>query len=86
MLLDLMENHLQEKQVSVSSLYIVSGVSAATAGRRLDEMETAGLVRRRPDPNDNRRQLVTPSERAIELMLSYLTVLNQQMPGETRQP
>ncbi|WP_449415482.1 response regulator [Ochrobactrum teleogrylli] len=81
MLLDLMENHLQEKQVSVSSLYIVSGVSAATASRRLDEMETAGLIQRWLDPNDSRRQLVAPSERAIELMMSYLTALNQQMPG-----
>ncbi len=81
MLLDLMENHLQEKQVSVSSLYIVSGVSAATASRRLDEMETAGLVHRCLDPNDSRRQLVAPSERAVELMGSYLTALNQQIPG-----
>lgn len=81
MLLDLMENHLQEKQLSVSSLYIASGVSAATASRRLDEMESAGLVRRWADPVDNRRQLVAPSERAIELMISYLTALNQQMSG-----
>jgi len=84
MLLDLMENHLQEKQVSVSSLYIVSGVSAATASRRLDEMEAADLVRRWLDPNDGRRQLVALSERSITSMLSYLSALDRQMQGEER--
>ncbi len=83
MLLDLMENHLLEKPVSVSSLYIASGVSAATAGRRLDEMEAADLVRRWLDPSDSRRQLVAPSQRAIELMFSYLTALDRQMMGDS---
>ncbi|MFK4064164.1 response regulator [Brucella anthropi] len=82
MLLDLMENHLQEKQVSVSSLYIVSGVSAATASRRLDEMEAAGLIRRWLDPNDGRRQLVALSQGSVGLMLSYLAALDRQMQGE----
>nr|WP_181377268.1 response regulator [Ochrobactrum sp. LM19]AJW29909.1 response regulator receiver protein [Ochrobactrum sp. LM19] len=83
MLLDLMENHLLEKQISVSSLYIISGVSPATAGRRLDEMEAAGLVHRWLDPLDSRRQFVAPSPHAIELMVSYLTSLHQQMLGDS---
>ena len=74
-----MENHLQNKQVSVSSLYIVSGVSAATASRRLEEMDGVGLVRRWLDPDDGRRQFVALSERSIELMTSYLSALDQQM-------
>lgn len=82
MLLDLMENHLQDKQVSVSSLYIVSGVSAATASRRLDEMEGVGLVRRWLDPDDGRRQFVALSDHSIELMTSYLCALDQQMQGK----
>ncbi|MCV9908510.1 response regulator [Ochrobactrum sp. AN78] len=82
MLLDLMENHLQDKQVSVSSLYIVSGVSAATASRRLEEMDAVGLVRRWLDPDDGRRQFVALSERSVELMTSYLSALDQQMQGK----
>lgn len=79
MLLDLMENHLQQKQVSVSSLYIVSGVSATTAARRLEEMEEVGLVARSLDPHDGRRQLVLLSEKALQMITNYLNALDKKM-------
>lgn len=79
MLVELMEHHLADSQVTAFSLYIVSGVPMATASRRLDDMETAGLVCRWTDPDDGRRQLVSLSKEAVALMLSYLTTLDQQI-------
>ncbi|GHC79666.1 response regulator [Limoniibacter endophyticus] len=79
MVLDLMENHLLDRNVSVSSLYLASGVAPATASRRLDEMEQAGLVGRWLDPTDKRRQFVRLTENAIGLVNSYLVALEQQL-------
>lgn len=81
MLLDLMENHLLERSVSVSSVYLASGVAAATASRRLEEMEEAGLVGRWSDPHDRRRQFVQLTDRAIELVTKYLVALGGKLPG-----
>lgn len=78
MLLDLMENHLLERQVSVTALYIASGISAATAARRLDELELEGFISRTIDPADGRRQLAHLSQKSIDLMVNYLTALDRQ--------
>lgn len=78
MLVDLMENHLLEKQVSLSSIYLAAGVSAATASRRLEELEAAGLVERMLDPVDRRRQIIVLTSKSTELMEAYLTALHNQ--------
>jgi DNA-binding MarR family transcriptional regulator len=66
MLLELLECDLWARRTSVSSLYLAAGVPPATALRRLNDMEAAGLVRRTDDPRDRRRQFVelTPGTRA----------------------
>lgn len=79
MLRDLMINQLLEKKVSVSSIYIVAGVSAATAARRLEELETAGLVERSEDPFDGRRQNVSLTPKATRQMQEYLAALDIQI-------
>lgn len=79
MLLDLMENMLLGRNVSISSLYIVSGVAASTASRRLDEMEEAGLVERWNDPDDGRRQYAKLTDRSVELLNAYLETLDRQL-------
>ncbi|MEI4480653.1 MULTISPECIES: response regulator [unclassified Phyllobacterium] len=79
MLLDLMENRLLDRQVSISSLYIASGVAASTASRRLDEMEEAGLVERWNDPDDGRRQYAKLTDRSVELLNAYLSTLDRQL-------
>ncbi|MEJ5027422.1 response regulator [Brucella anthropi] len=79
MLLDLMENHLLERNVSVSSLYLASGVAPATAARRLEELEGAAMVERWLDPNDKRRQFVRLTDQSIQLVTNYLVALNQQL-------
>ncbi|MBZ3691917.1 response regulator [Phyllobacterium calauticae] len=79
MLLDLMENRLLGRNVSISSLYIVSGVAASTASRRLDEMEESGLIEKWNDPDDGRRQYASLTDRAVELLNSYLFTLHRQL-------
>ncbi|MBO1040882.1 response regulator [Brucella pituitosa] len=78
-LLELMENYLAGTTITAFSLFVVSGVPTATASRRLDDMENAGLIQRTIDPLDGRRQIVSLTEAAIELMYSYLTALDQQL-------
>lgn len=79
MLLDLMESRLLGRNVSISSLYIVSGVAASTASRRLDEMEESGLIEKWNDPDDGRRQYASLTDRAVELLNSYLYTLHKQL-------
>lgn len=77
MLLELMECHLNGTDVSAFSLYVASGVSIATASRRLSEMEASGLVTRRFDPSDRRRQLVTITTAAVAKLEAYLFMLDK---------
>ncbi|MEN5249925.1 response regulator [Brucella pseudintermedia] len=78
-MLELMENYLAGTTITAFSLFVVSGVPTATASRRLDDMENAGLIQRTIDPLDGRRQIVSLTESAIDLMYSYLTALDQQL-------
>ena len=79
MLLDLMEQHLRQKPVSVSGICIDAGVPPATAARRLEEMEQSGFVVRKVDQNDKRRQLVALTPKSVELVTNYLQTLHDQM-------
>jgi DNA-binding MarR family transcriptional regulator len=65
MLLELLECQLRARRISVSGLYLAAGVPPATALRRINDMEAAGLIRRVYDPCDRRRQFVelTPRTR-----------------------
>lgn len=74
-----MEQRLLERRVSVSSLYIASGVSWATASRRLDDLEEAGMVQRWDDPNDRRRHYAELTDHAVELLNAYLYALDKQL-------
>ena len=43
-------------------------VNKSTAARQIANLEKAGYVERRPSPDDRRRQLVYPTERALEIL------------------
>ncbi|WP_408913609.1 response regulator [Brucella pseudogrignonensis] len=77
MLLDLMQQHLLGKEVAVSSLYFSSGAPIATASRRLAEMEKAGLVSRKHDRVDKRRQIVTLTPASYQLIEEYFSTIDR---------
>lgn len=43
-------------------------VNKSTAARQIANLEKAGYVERRPSPDDRRRMLVYPTERALEIL------------------
>ncbi|MFK4064195.1 response regulator [Brucella anthropi] len=79
MLLDLMENTLMEREVSVTSLYLASGVAPSTAARRLEELEKNLLVERFSDMNDGRRQFVRLTNHATLLLTNYLAAVEERL-------
>ena len=77
MLLDLMEARLNEKQVSVSSLCIASGVPQTTALRRIEDLIGAGLIARQDDLADRRRVFVSLTDECASRFGSYLDDISQ---------
>lgn len=56
--LELCAARMEERQVSVTSLCLASGLPVTTALRRIDELEHDGRITRNPDKNDRRRVFV----------------------------
>lgn len=79
-LLDLTLARLENNTVSVSSVCIASGVPMSTAMRWINEMVAAGLIQRRTDPNDGRRNFVNISPSTMQDMLRYLATVISQNP------
>jgi DNA-binding MarR family transcriptional regulator len=72
MLLELLECRLRGRRISVSGLYLAAGVPPATALRRLQEMEDAGLIARVSDPGDRRRQFVELTPRTLQQFQAFV--------------
>jgi DNA-binding MarR family transcriptional regulator len=70
-LLELYAAALAQHRVSVTSLCIAAAVPATTALRWIKHLEEAGLIVRRADPTDGRRQFMMLSEQAIRTMNAY---------------
>lgn len=68
MLLHLFVNAERGRAVPVSYLCVASGVPQSTALRWVDTLARVGMVTRRPDPRDARRNLVELTDEAIRLM------------------
>lgn len=81
-LLDVLVNQLAGRPVSASSVYLATGVSATTAMRRLQDLESAGLLRRYSDPHDQRRVLVEVTEGAAKRVARYLDLLMSAFSGD----
>lgn len=71
MLLELYASALGQLRVSISNLSVAAAVPATTALRWIGVLERQGLIERRPDPIDGRRQFMSLSEEALAAMNSY---------------
>ncbi len=77
LLLDLARAERQHQRLSVSGLMISnSNVSSTTLLRRVNELTTRGYMARIPDPNDARRDFVSLTPKAHEVVADYLEHAN----------
>lgn len=83
MLLDLTINLDARYPATVTSVSEASGAPIATALRWLKILENAGLVQRRADETDRRRQFIVLTPHAEDAMISYLSQM-QIMFGQAR--
>ena len=73
MLLDLYENSLTGRAISLTSLATVTGVPISTAVRRVEELEARGYCKRHADLSDKRRfmmEITDAGTAIVEKMLS----------------
>jgi len=75
MLLDLAAARAEQKQVSVTSLCIASGVPPTTALRWIGQLTAAGLLERVEDEADRRRAFLALSDTAAEAMARYFATV-----------
>jgi DNA-binding MarR family transcriptional regulator len=78
MLLELLLAELSRYRVPVSSLCLAAQVPPTTALRWIGLMADAGLVRRRPDPDDRRRVFVELTSTASAAMHGYFDSLHNE--------
>ncbi|MEK9210743.1 MarR family transcriptional regulator [Sphingomonas sp. 2378] len=72
MMLELFIAEKESRPLCVKELILVSGESSTSALRRIDRLESAGLLRRRTDPADHRRLAVTLTQRGTDAMTAML--------------
>lgn len=70
-LLELYAAALGQFRVSVGSLCVGAAVPATTALRWINHLEEKGMIVRRSDPTDGRRQFLMLSKEASEAMSAY---------------
>ena len=57
-----------DKPIKIRDLQLSLMLSSGGTTKRLDRLESAGLIERLPDPNDRRGTLITLSPRGLELI------------------
>ena len=80
MMLELFVARMEGKQLCVKDLVVISGESPTSALRRIDRLQTEGLIQRRLDRRDHRRLRVDLTEAghtAMVLMLEHLYNLDE---------
>ena len=70
-LLELYAAELGQRRIFVTRLCRGAAVPATTAMRWIGQMEAQGLIDRREDPLDRRRQFLTLSNKGVEAMDAY---------------
>jgi DNA-binding response OmpR family regulator len=79
MLLELYRARIQGRQTSLTSLGLVSGLSMATALRKIHTMHETSLVTYSDDPADKRRKFVSLSDMGLERMENFLARLDADL-------
>lgn len=77
MLLDLTAARAEHERVSVTSLYIASGVPPTTALRWISQMTDAGLFERIEDETDRRRAFIQLTDKSAQAMARYFQELGK---------
>lgn len=78
MLLDLFVSEYDGRHVSVSDLCLAADVPQTTGLRYIEKLETAGFVRRSPDPGDGRRWWIEATDRALSGVTHLMQDLRRQ--------
>lgn len=81
MLVDLFIASLQQRQISVSSACLASGVPQSTALRWLNQIERLGLVERTASKHDHRVVLVKISDQGYQSMTDYYSEKMRKISG-----
>jgi DNA-binding MarR family transcriptional regulator len=61
-----------------------AGIGKAAMGELIDELESLGYVRRKPDPHDRRAKLVVPTDKALEVT-DIVHEFNRRMEASYRE-
>lgn len=77
MVLELCAARLDNRELSVTSLCLASGLPVTTALRRLDELERDGRIQRNPDRTDRRRVFVALDGEYHERVLAQIVAMNR---------
>lgn len=77
MILELCAARLDNRELSVTSLCLASGLPVTTALRRLDELERDGRIQRNPDRTDRRRVFVALDGEYHERVLAQIVAMNR---------
>lgn len=84
LLLELLRAERLRQRLSVSGLAIsITGVSATTSLRRMNELAARGYIERLPDAADARRDFVTLTQKSQELLAEYLMQANAHVSALT---
>jgi len=91
LLLELARAERKRQRLSVSGLMVsTSNVSATTLLRRINDLTQRGYISRIPDPNDARRDFVSLTPKARELVTDFIEqaylYMNEKMAGRQALP
>jgi len=73
------EQSLLGRAVSLTSACHASSIPQSTATRKIDGLAEDGLIVREPDPDDRRRTLVYPSDKAMTQCMAYYEAFREQL-------
>jgi DNA-binding MarR family transcriptional regulator len=80
LLLELLRAERLQQRMSVSALTIITtGASTTTSLRRINQLVARGYIVRIPDANDARRDFVSLTAKANDLLIDYLTRANAHL-------